>query len=281
MRSAIQNINFQNGLEVLEARPLSGGDINEVFLLKTSSEAYVLKLNKSDLFPGMFEKEAKGLQLLEASHSFIIPKVIETGTSGSYAYLLLEYIAPRSKHSDFWPTFGRQLASLHGTTQDTFGLDHSNYIGSLVQHNGDHNEAGSFYISERLEPQLKLAIQRGFSFANLDLSLKHISEAIPKESPALIHGDLWNGNYLVSSMGTPVLIDPAVAYAPREMDLAMMLLFGGFPSEVISEYNNEFRLNEDWENRVPLWQLYYLLVHLNLFGAGYLSQVQNVLRSYT
>jgi fructosamine-3-kinase len=97
----------------------------------------------------------------------------------------------------------------------------------------------------------------------------------------LIHGDLWNGNYLISELGEPTLIDPAVAYAPREMDLAMMQLFGGFPSDVYSSYNEEFPLIENWKDRTPIWQLYYLLVHLNLFGSGYFQQVNSIVKRYS
>lgn len=95
-----------------------------------------------------------------------------------------------------------------------------------------------------------------------------------------LDGILWNGNYMVSSRGVAVLIDPAVAFAPREMDLAMMQLFGGFPAEVFEVYNENYPLEYDWKNRTSLWQLYYLLVHLNLFGEGYLHQVEAVLRKY-
>ena len=131
------------------------------------------------------------------------------------------------------------------------------------------------------EPQLRMAVDSGYSFSGLEKALRHIAESIPKESPSLIHGDLWGGNYLVSKHGNPVLIDPAVAYAPREMDLGMMKLFGGFSSEVFTLYNEIFPLTKGWEERIPLWQLYYLLVHLNLFGSGYLSRVRDILGRYT
>ena len=108
-----------------------------------------------------------------------------------------------------------------------------------------------------------------------------ISEEIPDEAPSLIHGDLWNGNYMVSNKGEPTLIDPAVAYAPREMDIAMMHLFGGFPQDVYSIYNEQFPLVENWKDRISLWQLYYLLVHLNLFGSSYLSQVKGIIKRYS
>jgi fructosamine-3-kinase len=138
-----------------------------------------------------------------------------------------------------------------------------------------------FYISQRLEPQLKLAFEGGFKFGNLKGFFKNISEEIPEESPSLIHGDLWSGNFLVAHNGDPALIDPAVAFAPREMDLAMMKLFGGFSEEVFMTYNSIFPLCEGWKERTAIWQLYYLLVHLNLFGSGYWSQVKFILKRYS
>jgi fructosamine-3-kinase len=103
---------------------------------------------------------------------------------------------------------------------------------------------------------------------------------IPEERPSLIHGDLWNGNYLIAKEGKPVLIDPAVSYGIREMDLAMMHLFGGFSEEVYNVYHELSPLQAGWQDRTSLWQLYYLLVHLNLFGSGYLSQVQTAIKRY-
>ena len=258
-----------------------GGDINSVFLLNCIAESFVVKMNLASKFPVMFEAEAKGLQLLEATKGFKIPKVIAHGALDSYAYLIIEFISPGRPSTHFWDDFAEKLVALHKISQPQFGLDHDNYIGSLPQYNKQTATASEFYISQRLNPQFKLAAEKGFSFANLDRFFKNIAEVIPNEVPALVHGDLWNGNYLVSEKGGPVLIDPAVAFAPREMDLAMMQLFGGFPSELFSTYHELFPLTENWDDRISLWQLYYLLVHLNLFGVGYLSQVKNILKKYS
>jgi Fructosamine-3-kinase len=207
--------------------------------------------------------------------------VLASGIYKDRSYLILEYIAPGNPASTFWSQFAENLAKLHHTTQPHFGLDHDNYIGSLPQSNKMEITASEFYINQRLEPQLKRARDSGFSFSNLDRFFTTISEVIPNEVPSLIHGDLWNGNFLISEKGDAALIDPAVAFAPREMDLAMMQLFGGFPSEVFSMYNEHFSLTENWKERTSLWQLYYLLVHLNLFGAGYLLQVNAILKKYS
>lgn len=281
LKNTLQNIASQNNLNLIEATTLSGGDINEVFLLKCVKGSFVVKLNSASKFPEMFTAEAKGLDLLKNSKSFRIPKVVATGVIKEASYLLMEYIPTGSPKPDFWEIFAQNLVTLHKTTQNSFGLDHDNYIGSLPQQNTYCQTASEFYISERLEPQFRMASDNGFQFKNLRKFYKNIAEEIPDEPPALIHGDLWNGNFMVSEEGNPVLIDPAVAFAPREMDLAMMKLFGGFNSSLFEMYDSIFPLKSGWKNRIDLWQLYYLLVHLNLFGSGYLGQVRSVVLKYS
>lgn len=280
MKQILQKITSQNNFNLLEAKPLSGGDINEVFLMKCKEGYLVVKLNDASKFPKMFIAEAKGLELLNATSTFKIPAVLGKGQIKNTSYLLLEYISSGKANPNFWQDFGKNLARLHKTTQKSFGLEHNNYIGSLPQKNDYKDSASAFYIHERLEPQFKLASDTGFQFKDLDKFYNTLSEVIPKEAPSLIHGDLWSGNFMISKNGQPVLIDPAVAFAPREMDLAMMKLFGGFPDEVFKIYNSYFALEPQWEERLSLWQLYYLLVHLNLFGAGYLSRVKTILAEY-
>lgn len=281
MKKTLQHIASQNTLNLIESKPLSGGDINAVFLLKCDEESFIVKLNNASKFPGMFTAEAKGLDLLNNSKSFRIPKVIATGVVEETSYLLMEHIITGFPKPDFWEIFAQNLVTLHKTTQNSFGLDHDNYIGSLTQQNTYCQTASEFYISQRLEPQFRMASDNGFQFKNLEKFYKNIAEEIPNEPPALIHGDLWNGNFMVSEEGNPVLIDPAVAFAPREMDLAMMKLFGGFNSSLFGIYDSISPLKPEWENRMDLWQLYYLLVHLNLFGSGYLGQVQSSVLKYS
>lgn len=281
MKTLLHNVASKNNFKLIELKPLSGGDINEVFLLKCHEGNFVIKLNNASKFPGMFAAEAKGLQLLTEAKSFKIPTLIAEGVFQHTSYLLLEYIVPGNKPITFWRTFAENLATLHKTTQQKFGLDHDNYIGSLTQKNNYSETAPEFYITQRLEPQFKMALENGFHFKNLEKFYKNISEEIPTEPPSLIHGDLWSGNFMVSENGEAVLIDPAVAFAPREMDIAMMKLFGGFSDEVFSNYNTIFPITGDWKERIPLWQLYYLLVHLNLFGAGYLPQVNGIINRFS
>ncbi|MGY3791382.1 fructosamine kinase family protein [Aquimarina sp. 433] len=267
--------------EVKEKKPLTGGDINQVFFLETGTRKLVLKLNSLSDFPKMFEAEAIGLQELEKAKIFRVPNVIQHGYYENTAFLLLEYIPIGRPVKSFWMNFGEQLALMHQKSRPFFGFESDNYIGSLPQCNTDCNSAAEFYITQRLYPQFTLAFQKGFSFQNLDAFCSNIEKEIPKQGSSLIHGDLWNGNYIVDSDGNPCLIDPAVSYAPREMDIAMMHLFGGFDSQLFQTYNDVFPLQPNWKDRIHLWQLYYLLVHLNIFGSSYYDRVQQILKVYT
>ncbi|MBT8318886.1 MAG: fructosamine kinase family protein, partial [Gramella sp.] len=176
---------------------------------------------------------------------------------------------------------GEQLAKLHKQSASSFGLKTDNYIGSLPQYNQHRKKASEFYVEMRLEPQIKMASENAYKLNISNKFYANCEEIIPDEPPALVHGDLWNGNYIVNSQGLPCLIDPAVAYAPREMDIGMMHLFGGFSTELFKTYNEIFPLRENWKDRLDLWKLYYLLVHLNIFGSGYQAQVNSIISRYS
>jgi hypothetical protein len=281
LEAFVRKIAENHGLDLTSFNRLFGGDINTVILLSCSSENLVAKINSEADFPGMFLAERKGLELLGQSKTFRIPQVIGQGVIENESYLLLEYIPSTSKKPDFWRDFGQKLAQLHKHSHDSFGLDADNYIGSLPQSNAWTSTPEEFYITQRLEPQFRMARERGLLMFETNDFYKNVSEIIPQEPPSLVHGDLWNGNYMVDDNGDTVLIDPAAAYAPREMDLGMMQLFGGFPEAVFAEYNNTYPLEPGWRERTSLWQLYYLLVHLNLFGSGYLGQVKSAIAKYS
>ena len=280
-KEVIEKLAEKEVFKVLSFSSLAGGSINQVYLLKTSEGKKVLKLNHAEKFPGMFAAEKEGLEALLETSSFDIPKVFGMGEIGTSAYLLLEHKKKAFQKEHFWEVFAEQLARLHRNTRETFGFHSDNYIGSLPQYNGKRKSAADFYISERLKPQFQMASQNGFSFTGLEEFFKNLSEEIPEEPPALVHGDLWSGNYIINEEGLPCLIDPAVSYAPREMDLAMMKLFGGFPEEVFSKYHELFPLQPGFEERLLIWQLYYLLVHLNIFGSSYLPSVEEIVKRFS
>lgn len=280
-QQVIHQLAATHGFEVKNYTSLAGGSINQVYLLVTSEGKKVVKINSAQKFPGMFVAEKQGLETLKQSNSFDVPKVYSVAEVENKAYLLLEYKKEGAQKGHFWEVFGEQLSRLHKTTSKNFGFSSPNYIGSLPQYNERCTVAAEFYVSQRLEPQVKMASERGYALGDLSRFYKNISEEIPQEAPALLHGDLWSGNYITNEEGLPCLLDPAVYYGPREMDLAMMKLFRGFSTEVFEVYEAQFPLQEGWKDRIPMWQLYYLLVHLNIFGRSYLPQVQKIIDRFS
>jgi len=281
MMSYIKEICKQHQIKILKAKPLAGGDINQVYKVDSLDGDYVIKLNVAHMFPKMFEVEAKSLDMLSKTESFIIPKVIGYGEYNDKTYLILEYMASDSSYN-FSEAFARALAKLHKHQSDRYGLEFNNYIGRLPQHNlPQENNSLDFYINLRLEPQFKWAREKGFDFKDIDQFYKTLENVIPKEKASLIHGDLWSGNYLITTDENACIFDPAIAHAPREMDLAMMKLFGGYPQKIFDIYNDMFPLQQHWESRISLWQLYYVLVHVNLFGSSYYNQAKQIIRRFT
>ncbi len=279
----LENISKEIQKPINQVSPLSGGDINDVYLLESGQEKWVIKVNSRQKFPSMFEAERAGLGELAKSNSIKVARPILTGESEEQSYLLLDYISQGPKTNSFWENFGEQLAQLHRVSNPQFGLDHDNYIGSLKQYNKQHNSWSDFYIHQRLEPQLEMAINSG----NLKGSLRtferlydKLDNLFPQEPSALLHGDLWSGNFICGKNETPWLIDPAVYYGHREMDIGMMHLFGGFDQSLFDVYNNITPLENGWQERIPLTQLYPLLVHVNLFGEGYVGSLKSILNRF-
>ncbi|MCB9223776.1 MAG: fructosamine kinase family protein [Crocinitomicaceae bacterium] len=260
---------------------LAGGDINDVFLVNSNNSDLVVKINSKSDYPNMFEVEAKGLELLK--QAIKTPDVQYFGEEGSLQYLILEHIVQGPKTKNFWLSFGQDLAALHKRTDSQFGLDHHNYIGSLHQSNTQHENWIDFLVTERLEVMIKLAVDQGeIGWEEAKLMNRFyvkLDAFYPHEAPSLIHGDLWGGNYLCSNEQA-VLIDPAVYFGHREMDIGMMHLFGGFDPLLFNAYNEVYPLEKGWEERIPFHQIYPLMVHVNLFGGTYWRQVYNILRQF-
>jgi len=264
---------------------LAGGDINEVYLVETAGESTVIKVNDRETYPGMFEAEAKGLDLLRESESFDTPDVRSTFTLDKYQILELEYLQSGHPANRFAEIFAQKLVKLHQFSADFFGNDHDNYIGSLPQSNRKHTSWAEFFVTERLFPQLKLAVDQGLidqsKRKQVEAFARFVPELWPKEPPALLHGDLWSGNYMTLADGSPALIDPAVYFGHREIDLGMMELFGGFDPAILDAYQELFPLENGWKVRVSYNQIYPLMVHLNLFGRSYWGQIESILREFS
>ncbi len=272
-------------LHIKRLIPVYGGDINQSFRIRTDRGDYFVKINDAQIYPGMFEKEADGLNRLAATESIRVPAVIATGRSNDLQFLILEYIEKSNPAPDFWEKFGSGLAELHRNTRRHYGLEYDNYIGSLIQINTEDTSWVNFFIQNRLRAQLNLAINKNLveldCIEGFERLFDRLHKLLPVEFPHLLHGDLWSGNFLPGPQGQPVLIDPAVYYGHREMDLAMTLLFGGFDDRFYAAYNEAFPLLPGWEERMPVYQLYPLLVHLNLFGGSYYERICQILNGLT
>ncbi|MFK7824718.1 MAG: fructosamine kinase family protein [Oligoflexales bacterium] len=228
-------------------------------------------------------KEANGLKEI-AKYSIIkTPKVL-TATPG---LLVLEWIETQNPEKKSFTNFAVQLAKLHKITNESYGFYENNYIGSLPQENPlvthKKNEWIGYFFHHRILTQVQLAENQGYADASLLRSLAKLESEIPRilenslEPPSLVHGDLWSGNFMIGPMGAAYLIDPAVYYGHREVDLAMTQLFGGFPKSFYDAYAEEYPLQPGFEKRCRLYQIYYLLAHLNLFGPSYYQQCLGVI----
>ena len=264
---------------------LSGGSINSSYELVFQNEKrFFIKYNVDALYPEMFEKEANGLNLLRETATIRIPEVIFTGKAAQFSYLVLQMVKPGSISKTFFKDLGIGLAQMHNNSSKLFGLNHNNYIGSISQLNTQKNNFSDFFIEMRLEPLAQKAIKAGLLpgkiHEGLEILYSKLDNLIPRESPALLHGDLWSGNRLIGPDGNAWLIDPAIYYGHRETDLSMTLLFHGFDADFYRSYNEHFPLELGWKERVEIHNLYPLLVHLNLFGTNYLPQIMQVVGKY-
>jgi fructosamine-3-kinase len=271
-----------DSVDIIKVYPLSGGCINSVQRLQTSKGDFCVKYNFRERFPGMFVSEADGLASLRSSGEIRVPEVYTAASAGAYDYILLEYVDSGRKIPAFMQDFGRSLARMHRHSSSEFGYANDNYMGSLLQSNKKHTDWTSFFIEERLVKQISLA-HGNFTASNYDSFERlyaRLDELLPKEPPALLHGDLWGGNYMVADNGKACLIDPAVYCGHREVDIAMTTLFGGFDEAFYASYNEEYPLVKGWQERLDIFKLYPLLIHLNLFGSGYLGSILDIIRKY-
>lgn len=287
LQKAIQdNLGERFGKEILllDFKSVGGGCINSGGRLSTNHGDYFLKWNDAQRFPEMFKKEALGLTLLQNANTLGVPNVVCVGETALTQFLILDFIESGRPEKVYWRELGRGLANLHKNLSSTFGLDHDNYIGSLIQSNSQTDNWIDFFIQSRISPQLKLAIDKGKLEANLvkkfETLFSNLPSLLPVEKPSLLHGDLWNGNIMCNDVGRPFIIDPAVYYGHREMDLAFTYLFGGFDSGFYHSYSEVFPLEPGFDKRVDIYNLYPLLVHVNLFGGGYANQAISILNRF-
>lgn len=262
-------------LEVKKSERLSGGDINDVFLV---NDELVIKINDASSYPNMLSKEADALRVIHETQTIQVPEVITFGEMEKQQYLIMTKIESGTRDHDYWERMASGLAALHQVTNDHFGWREDNYIGYLNQKNDPFLSWTDFFIYCRMEPLVESAFNdkklRPEHLRCFDNLYARLDDVFPNETPAMIHGDLWGGNLMDG------LIDPAIYYGHREMDLAMTEMFGGFRSDFISLYHQYFPVEKGIDDRIPVYNLYPNLTHLNIFGESYLSGIEWVIKKF-
>ena len=268
------------GAPTVGKRRVAGGDICDAWRVTLhSGRAVFAKEHRNGA--AMFEAEAFGLRWLAEAGALRTPEVLAV----SERALVLEYVEPGGRTPDFDQAFGRRLARLHAHAPASFGLGHAGVIGPLPQDNTPETSWAEFFATRRLQPLMRRCVERGRiapeASAELDALLRVLPERLgPPEPPARLHGDLWSGNAMADGRGEPVIYDPAPYGGHREIDLAMMRLFGGFAPATFDAYDEAFPLAPDHEDRVELMQLYPVLVHVALFGGHYGATARRTLQRY-
>lgn len=272
----------ENGFgEITHTRLVGGGCINHGTRLKThSGQKFFLKTNHT--LPGdLFTREAEGLQALDAARGPRVPKVYLFGVG----FLLLEDLSPALPGKDYFTKLGAQVAALHECVSPQYGFAHDNYIGSTPQPNAWLADGFTFFARQRLLFQAELAYRRGLlakeMMHQLDCLAARLQDLIPEQPASLLHGDLWSGNIISDEKGDPAIIDPAAYYGWAEAELAMTDLFGSLPEEFYLAYQSVRPLEGGYRQRYPIYNLYHLINHLNIFGGGYLNSVKEILKHYS
>ena len=290
LRSTIEaalSRHWHTEVELRSAQSVGGGCISNATRVTTASgqSAFLKWAERGELPSGIFNAESQALRALAATHAVRVPLVIaEPDAVGEFEWLLLEWLEPAPVSSTSWRRLGVALAELHRCSSTQFGWGNSNFIGSLLQANEWHRDWPEFWRSQRLLPQLERATQHGALEAaerhRFDALLDELDDLLGagnSDGPSLLHGDLWSGNVHGTVEGA-ALIDPSIYYGHREVDLAMAALFGGFGAAFYQAYNHAWPLEPWSERRRHVYQLYYLLVHVNLFGGSYLASALSAVR---
>jgi len=271
---------------ISERTPVFGGDINNAYALTLDDGTMLFMKTNTPSSIGNFLSEAEGLEAIRCTNAIGVPKVLAVGREKGFSFLLLEYISGGHRIDNYWEVFASELNAMHRAPierldeKEYYGFLHDNWIGASHQTNTPHDSWIEFFRDCRLKVQFDKAKQY-FSSKDqrrIDYLLSHLDNyLVEPERPSLVHGDLWSGNMITGNDGKGWLIDPAVYYGHPEVDIAMTELFGGFPKRFYDAYGIE----QGYEDRRDLYNLYQLLNHLNMFGGGYLGSVKRVLEKYS
>ena len=296
---------FGSAVAIAHTDRVSGGDINKSYALTLNTGDRIFMKANAKENAAFFTAEATGLSAIATTGAIGTPRILCTGTDDGeevgYSFLLLSYVESGKKRADYWETFAHELSAMHNadttafvtpsvvepvettTAPLRFGFLQDNFIGARGQVNTPAEKWISFFRENRLAPQFKAA-DAYFSSADrtrITKLLDHLDDfLVEPEKPSLLHGDLWGGNVLCGADGKAILIDPAAYIGYAEADLAMTELFGGFPPAFYAAYREANPLQDGYEERRDLYNLYHLLNHLNMFGQSYLGAVQSIVAEY-
>lgn len=259
---------------------VSGGCINQGYKISGNAQDYFVKLNDAAKVE-MFVAEAIGLKKINVTQTITVPLPVCWGTAASSSYIVLQWLDLANGSNADWEVMGRNLAAMHREGKGTgFGFEISNTIGSTPQINDWMDNWPDFFAEQRIGYQLKLAERNGGNFPELKRVLEAVRAKLAdrQPEPSILHGDLWSGNAAISATGSPVIFDPAVYYGDRETDIAMTELFGGFPRTFYQGYNEAWQLDDSYQQRKSIYNLYHVLNHFNLFGGGYANQAKRIMQ---
>lgn len=277
------------GARIVRASPIGGGMINNAARIETPDAPLFLKWTDSSA-AAFYAVEADGLRRLRETGCVRVPEVVAFEDAGARgrSFLVMEWIdTPARVAPDLGLRLAADLAALHQTAlspSGEFGLERNNLIGTMIQRNRPHATWGAFYRDERLGVQMSALVRGGHGartrVAMLERLMEVVEDALDASGnpPALVHGDLWSGNILATDRGI-ALVDPAVYYADREVELAYLELFGGAPPGFMEAYTAAYPLADGYEARRPILQVYPLMVHVNHFGAEYGPMLDERLRA--
>jgi len=259
-----------------DLRAVGGGCIHRCFEIGNETRRCFVKVSETRNAADMFAAEVDGLVALQQAGAFRVPAVVGMGRLDTGAVLVLEHIALRRLEGEAQARAGRALARQHRVSGEYFGWTRDNYLGRTPQINTPSEDWMDFFLHHRLGFQLRRLQQAEPGFPGIDHLEDFLAGYTPQ--PSLLHGDLWGGNIAADADGAPVVYDPAVHYGDRECDLAMTHLFGGFSAAFYRAYEEEWPLHPGYRQRRRVYQLYHIINHANLFGGGYVSQAESVLR---
>lgn len=283
---ALAKVALESGREhstIKTLKRIQGGSINEAYFIETDAAKFFMKYHANSP-RNFFKSEARGLRLIKETNTISVPNYISYSDQQGNAFLVLEWIEGE-KRANTEVILGQKLAQLHRTYGRMHGLEIDTYIGLLPQPNEPKANWLEYYRTFRLKNQMNIGIERGYMketrAKRMDTLLNRLDEWIPSfVEPSHLHGDLYGGNWIVGPGGKPYLVDPSFLYGDRHFELAFTYVFGGFSQAFYDAYNEAYPIRDDFSDVKPLYQLYYLLAHLNMFGEAYGERVDNILAHY-